>query len=93
MHGSSYGLSDQIKKYKSTLRTKVQKYRSTNVQKKNIKSTKIQKIPGCQLWVQKSKGEQNIKRANTAKIAEKEHAASIFHRRFRRCIGIQLKIE
>ena len=34
LHGSSYGLSDQIKKYKSTLRTKVQKYRSTNVQKK-----------------------------------------------------------
>ena len=47
--------------------TKVQKYRSTNVQKKNIKSTKIQKIPGCQLWVQKSKGEQNIKRAKNSR--------------------------
>ena len=35
--------------------------------RKNIKSTKIQKIPGCQLWVQKSKGEQNIKRAKNSR--------------------------
>ena len=80
MHGSSYVLSVKIKKYKSTLRTKVQKYRSTNVQKKNIKRTKIPKIPGCQLWVQKSKGEQNIKRANTAKKAKKALSPGIFHR-------------
>ena len=61
LHGSSYGLSDQIKKYKSTLKIKVQKYRSTNVQKykniKNINSTKIQKKTlGCQLRVQKNRG-------------------------------------
>ena len=55
-HGSSYGLSDQITKYKKYIKniknksTKIPKYKFTE---KNINSTKIQKIPRCQLWVQK----------------------------------------
>ena len=47
--------------------------------RKNIKSTKIQKKTGCQLWVQKSKGEQNIKRA---KNSNKETGAGHFTQNF-----------
>ena len=54
----------KVQRYIKNKSTKIPKYKCTE---KNIKSTKIQKIPGCQLWVQKSKGEQNIKRAKNSR--------------------------
>ena len=38
-----------------------------NIKRKNIKSTKMQKTLGCQLLVQKSKREQNIRRAKNSR--------------------------
>merc|ERR1711984_35994 len=39
LHGSSYGLSNQMTKYKSTKSTKVQKYKNTKVQNKKVQKS------------------------------------------------------
>ena len=47
LHGSSYGLSNQMTKYKSTKSTKVQKYKSTKYKTKKYKNTKTHKMQIC----------------------------------------------
>ena len=79
LHGSSYGLSNQIKKYKSTLRTKVQKYRSTNEQRKKYKMYKNTK----NTWVPAmSTKKQRRAKYKKSKKQQKRHLRQLFYTEF-----------
>merc|ERR1712030_128676 len=48
LHGSSYGLSNQMTKYKNTKSTKLQKYKTEKYNTKKYKNTKTQKMQKMQ---------------------------------------------
>merc|ERR1712030_59486 len=72
LHGSSYGLSNQMTKYKSTKVQKVQKYKNTKVQKnkvqnKKYKNTKTQKNAKNTKKYKKSKNVKIVKSVKSTK--------------------------
>merc|ERR1712105_503226 len=76
LHGSLYGLSNQMTKYKSTKSTKEQKYKSTKYKTKKYKNTKTQKVRKMQKKCKKCKNVKIVKSTKSTKI--KNHLSASY---------------
>merc|ERR1712030_39432 len=78
LHGSSYGLSNHMTKYKSTKSTKVQKYKSTKYKTKKYKNTKTKKMHKIQKNAKIVKIVKSTKVQKVQKYKNKKHLSASY---------------